>query len=591
MKSLKNKFIKVCSILLIVGIFVSCGDDFLSPKPLSTFMPENTYTNKEAMIALLNECRNILKNEFLLAGMMNAEYNTSDLCIYGEMYGNGLKNLDVQMTPDNVPDANIVVNNANGYWNFSYASIKSANVVISRHDKASYHSEEDKNAILAEGYFHRAYWYYRLVHQYGDVPFIGEEVTKPVVDLYTTSRKSILNHMVKDMEFAVQHLPVSVQFGEVSRAAGNHLLTKLYLSVGRFDDAVRAATEVIEKSGLALMKNRFGTQIDPVYREQVYEGNVLWDLFRKENISIAANTEGILISQDRVELRNNGASGMGSLRTRIWGPNVFGLPGMIRPNDPLYTYLLRGQAFARPSPYTAYTLWANSGDDLRHTWPNWFSMDRLYINDPAHADFGLPPPKPANDDSIRNWFPFQYYKIYVPDEVRSPITDANTMGGYTDFYVFRLAETYLLRAEAYWWNNNLNAARDDINEVRGRANAPLITATDVTIDYILDERARELFVEEPRKTELTRVAFIMADQGRDGYSAVNMHLNNFFYDRVMRRNEWYGQQIQTATGTFKMSPYHYLWPVPQSSINANTEGHINQNMGYYGSENNIPPLE
>jgi hypothetical protein len=42
---------------------------------------------------------------------------------------------------------------------------------------------------------------------------------------------------------------------------------------------------------------------------------------------------------------------------------------------------------------------------------------------------------------------------------------------------------------------------------------------------------------------------------------------------------------------FTMSPYHVLWPIPASTINSNTKGHINQNKGYAGSENNIPPLE
>jgi hypothetical protein len=40
-----------------------------------------------------------------------------------------------------------------------------------------------------------------------------------------------------------------------------------------------------------------------------------------------------------------------------------------------------------------------------------------------------------------------------------------------------------------------------------------------------------------------------------------------------------------------MSPYHVLWPVPQASINSNTLGVVNQNKGYSGYENNVPPLD
>jgi len=589
MKSLKIKFIKVCSILFITGVIISCSEDYLAPKPLSMFMPENTYTNKTAMISLLNDCRFILRDEFVdNFNQLNTEYIMSDYGVYAEPTTAAPKNMDVQITPSNASFLAIVYSSEQPtYWHLGFGAIKSANVVISRHDKANYDTEADKNEILAEGYFHRAYWYYRIVHQYGDVPFIDGEITKPTVDLYTMSRKSILNRLVTDMEFAVQHLPVSVQFGEISRAAGYHLLAKLYLSVGRFADAISATTEVIEKSGLALMKSRFGTKFNPEYEGVTYEGNVLLDLFRKENISIAENTEGILIAQDRVEFRDKGASIEGSCKMRNWGPGWTYLPGIIRAGHQ-HEYIGRGVGFTAPSPYNHYTIWKDCGDDLRHSWPNWFPIDSLKYNDPAQANFNQQYPKPNDPDTIRTWFSHQYYKIVVPDETHAY---NDPRGGYTDLYVFRLAETYLLRAEAYWWANQMDKARDDINAIRSRANAPLIATADVTIDYILDERVRELYTEEPRKTELTRIAFIMADQKRDGYSTDNMHQKNFFHDRVMRCNEYYGQQIQVPTGQWKMSAYHYLWPIPQTNIDANVEGHINQNLGYAGSENNIPPLE
>ena len=63
-----------------------------------------------------------------------------------------------------------------------------------------------------------------------------------------------------------------------------------------------------------------------------------------------------------------------------------------------------------------------------------------------------------------------------------------------DWYVIRLAETYLLLAEAYLNKGDKASAADAINVVRARAKAPLCTAADVTIDYILDERARELYL-------------------------------------------------------------------------------------------------
>jgi hypothetical protein len=119
----------------------------------------------------------------------------------------------------------------------------------------------------------------------------------------------------------------------------------------------------------------------------------------------------------------------------------------------------------------------------------------------------------------------------------------------------------------------------------------LAISAEITMDYILDERARELYTEEPRKTELTRVAFIMADQARDGYTVANLTTKNFFYDRVLRANHFYATQLSFGGTTFKMSPFHMLWPIPQSNINANTGAHMNQTPGYSGSESNVPPLE
>ncbi|MCX2452246.1 RagB/SusD family nutrient uptake outer membrane protein [Pedobacter sp. PLR] len=588
---MKNNY-KVPAMLSIFGLLLlgSCKKSFLTPNPLSIFTPENTYVDKGSMIALLNTSRVKLRNEFLNDNpLISTEYNASDLTVNGETAPQSLKDFDTQLTPNGAGNSKILDNSDSGgessYWSAAWDAVKAANIVITRHSQAKYSSEADKNEILSEGYFHRAYWYYRIVNQYGDVPLLLEEITKPTLDLQTSSRKRILRKMMADMEFAVKWLPVNAPRGAVNRAAGYHLLTKIYLCLGMFDQAISAANEVINKSGLALMTNRFGVdKANPKY-------NVLWDLFRKQNISLAENTEGILIGQDRYQVVGGTASG--SQRTRTYGPLWTGITGTTRNlGDPQYVYLLRGIARSRPSVSLAYGIWANSSGDYRHTWPNWFPMDSLKYNNPANpAQFNKPIPKSAVTDTIRCWFPFQYYKIVVPDEVNSPLISNDARGGYTDVYIFRLAETYLLRAEAYYWKNLMSNAADDINAVRRRANAPLIGPADVTMDYILDERARELFTEEPRKTELTRIAFIMADQGKNGYSTGNIDKKNYFYDRVMAANNFYGGKLVAGGIPFKMSPFHMLWPIPQSNINANTGGQINQNLGYTGSESNVAPLE
>jgi hypothetical protein len=160
-----------------------------------------------------------------------------------------------------------------------------------------------------------------------------------------------------------------------------------------------------------------------------------------------------------------------------------------------------------------------------------------------------------------------------------------------------LAETYLLRAEAYWWKGDVAKAMADLNAVRTRAGAaPYTDAAKFDIGTILDERARELYWEEPRKTELNRIAFLFAKtpsksyRGKS-YTKADFGKSNFFYDRVMEYTDFYNKGVKANNGQeYTMSPHHVLWPVPQAAISSNTQGQINQNFGYDGYGNNVPPL-
>jgi hypothetical protein len=195
-------------------------------------------------------------------------------------------------------------------------------------------------------------------------------------------------------------------------------------------------------------------------------------------------------------------------------------------------------------------------------------------------------------DTIRSWFGWPHYKLFVDDNENSP-----KQGGHSDWYVFRLAETYLLRAEAYFWKGELQKAADDINAVRTRAGCAPITAAQVNMGTIVDERARELFFEEARKTELTRISFLFAKTGKAAengktYTLDGISENNYLYDRVMAKNNFYKNGIVTNHGDkYTMSPYHILWPIPTRSINGNSDGRLKQNKGYTGYDPTVIPLD
>ena len=166
-------------------------------------------------------------------------------------------------------------------------------------------------------------------------------------------------------------------------------------------------------------------------------------------------------------------------------------------------------------------------------------------------------------DTIYSWYSWPHYKLYVPDPNNIVLE-----GGRGDWYAMRLAETYLLRAEAYWWKEDLVNAAADINAVRERAHAVPFTPDQINIGTILDERARELFFEEWRKTEMTRICYLLCKTGKPGhngkvYKLEDFSEENYWYDRIMEYGDFYNKGVVTINGKeFTISPYHVLWPIP-----------------------------
>lgn len=173
----------------------------------------------------------------------------------------------------------------------------------------------------------------------------------------------------------------------------------------------------------------------------------------------------------------------------------------------------------------------------------------------------------------------------------------------------RSAEVYLMLAECYYWKDNLGEAANMLNVVRKRAGADLLTAQDINIGEILNERARELYYEEHRHITLVRIAYTYALTGKpceifDGriYKMENLcgpkganNLKdagyNFWFDWISQHNNFYNKGVKNRFAEYTMSVHHMLWPIPNKDIRANTNGHINQNNGYLGCENNVTPLQ
>ena len=588
MDNMKRKiFLK--SVLLITTFigFMACKQEWLKPEPLSLFAPENVYVDKDGFLSLLYTMRKDLRKEHtgnLPNHSLVNEYAASDLA-----------------SPWSQLDFNKLTPSSSQFYGFLsmftmfYDGIKNPNILINRIQDVEGISDDDKNTLLAEAYWHRAYWYYRLVNTYGNVPFIDEEIVGAKLDFYTHSRWAILNKIQKDLEFAVEWLPETAEPGAISKGAGNHLLAKVYLANGEFDKAIHSATEVIN-GPYSLMTTRFGSSSNDPVR------NLIWDLHRPENFNIPQNTETILATIDRFEAPP-GARSDGLFTMRLynsqWHQGIVrdseGKAGMVA-SGPMYDSLGRGNANVRLTNFYQYDLWRDKDHtwkntpDLRRSDINWVDLDEIKYNNPSSVDYGKPVDisyLPSLADTFITLYAMPHYITYVPQQE----PNAQPFGGNGDWYVFRLAETYLLRAEAFLWKGQLSEAANDINVVRRRANASLIEAGDVSIDFIFDERARELFGEEPRHGELVRASYIMAKLGIDGYSLTDFSDRNYYYDRVTKFNITYQQKVTQRGNTANIAPFHVLWPIPSDVIKANTLGVINQNIGYQGGENNVDPNE
>ena len=171
------------------------------------------------------------------------------------------------------------------------------------------------------------------------------------------------------------------------------------------------------------------------------------------------------------------------------------------------------------------------------------------------------------------------------------IIDNNNCYYDTDWYMVRIAETYLLRAEARLAQGNKSGAADDINVLRNRAGARPATAADIDIDYILDERVRELFGEEQRWVTLSRLSCNPnATYVLDKYPTQDVTTSNTLYARTRkygfgyenddRGRETYIDALGNTRHIPNIKPHNYVLPIPIQIIQSNKDVKIPQNPGY-----------
>lgn len=475
---------------------------------------------------------------------------------------------------------NIQLQPENGWversWNKWYKIIANANTILS-HLNESELNENEETVVAAKAKFFRAFSYRHLVYLYGGIPLILEEIKGPETDFTRSPKEEVLNQIIEDAYEAASNLPSidQVEDGRVSNLVAQQLLAETYISLGSFDKAIEAATIVIDDPSTSLMTGRFGSRANEDPEDELLNfetpGDVYWDLFRRGNQNRSVgNTEALWVAQmetDEVGGLLSTGNRPGNQLERAVGPLAWillddpdGNAGMI--SQPLSDYNTggRGVSNLKPTDYVINDIWESDWDnDIRNA-PHNFVRDVIYNNPESnyYGESALEYPSPTLDNQEWRWYPHPS-KVTTPGNHPDAVYDnreRNILSGtagstYRDRYYMRLAETYLLRAEAYLSQGDKVNAADDINTLRERSNASSVGPDEITIDYILDERARELLFEEQRRITLVRTKKLI--------------------ERVREYNPLNGPQIED---------YHNLWPIPTAEIEANTDADLEQNPGY-----------
>ena len=622
----------------VVSLLSSCSDSWLKPEPLSFYEPDATLSTKEGLEAALTTCQRQLRYYYMSDNgpALATELIFSDMAVNSVSDLSGGQDLIMNVTPTSNNDW-FATNMIEWFWRTGMDGISFANTVISRLPHLTDIDETTKQQMLSRAYFQRAWRYYHLIFQFGDLPFLSKEVSGPKLDFRSVKMEVVIEQSIKDLEYAVAHIAERDDYGKENKGSCLMLLIKFYMAAGQFDKAVAAANTLINDLGFALMEEPFGTFENPAPSVHPITRNVVWDLHRPVNKAAAVNKETIMLMINRYDnsesrLQTNLLLNLtpfwaqtdktrGILvpsKTQSGVSRQAGTPDMMQLHpdyvDQRAVYG-RGEAFTRPTYFAEKGVWDDS-NDLRHSRAsgNWFVMEDLVYNDPALLNtddakyYGKHIQKYADDgtllcaDTIRCWFDFPYYKLWIKDtdrEVANGYNGGDYIGGAGDWYLYRLAEAYLLRAEAYYWLNEPNKAAEDINRIRKRAGCTkLFVATQLVgldgLDVIMDERARELTYEEFRHVELVRASFIKAKQ--DGTyespkSLADEASDSYWWHRIKKCNNYYNKGVRTLHGDeYRIAKHNIFWPVTQNNINANLYGRINQNYGYAGYEKNETPI-
>lgn len=502
-------------------------------------------------------------DEFTIGGMANSD----------EVAINGYTD---QLNPSNAQFQNP--------WNNNFTYINTTNGIIQYGSEVTGLSSEEKNGLIAQAKFLRAAYYFIMVRMYGPVPLdLGSGPLKFNTTPVTTSERApaadVYAAIVQDLTDAMNALPNEAsEPGRADKAAAMHLLAKVYLTRGwsdaaesdDFQNAFNLATELIDNQAA------YGLSLEQDFADVNAEGNE----HGPESIWTVEHTTDLTFNESDVDapangLKENRSNYFFHPYYEVQTVNVNGED--VNPVQRTMEYQRPWIRF-KPTKWLLQTAFANRTDDsrfdktFRTLWLcNKEDVPGFAVGDTAFYMPGHDVTQAERDaHTYRIWTPDDYTDLFYPDMKKYDDTNRDDIqySSTRPFIVYKFSETYLIAAEAALELGNPGDAVPYINAIRERAAyradntaqenqdaaaAMRITAGDVNIDMILNERSRELCGEQLRWFDLVRTHKLI--------------------DRVRQYN---------PEGATNVDEHFTLRPIPQSQIDLMTGDNKMdyQNPGY-----------
>ncbi len=570
---MKSYFLNIFKITALLAM-VACSD-ILDEQPRSVLTPDLFNTEKGikgGLTAAYNGLRYISGAQ---ASQFATEYGTDEFTT-GE--GTPTQILDMS-NGANAIDAS--TGDISTYWNNLFQFINTCNGIIQFGSQAGI-----SNELLAEAHFLRAYYYFQMVQMFGGVPLdlgSGELKfnTSQTNMAYRNTEQEVYDVIIADLQFAEENLPyTNPQVGHAVKATAVHFLAKVYLTQKQYALALTEAEKLLNPTNPYTV-NAYNVALLPSYASVIAPKNE----HNSEVLFTCEHTNDSYEFNETAAGFGSGPMGKDDRSLSYFTPNY---PSRFKlRDDDASGVLLRKLDYQRPwmrftsTYFLRQVIFADKTNDSRYE----ATFFTVYLNNNVEVNGLLNQPLKVGDTAFvfaatevsDEFKATKNYRIYNPSEITRQVfpglrkfadpnrKDVNDASG-RPFILAKLSETYLIAAEAAMETGDNAKARDYILILRQRAAKAgcvqnMIDATPATIDidYILDERSRELCAEQHRWFDLKRT-------GKWRERAGSYSINGI---------DEYPRDIK---------PHYDLRPIPQGQIdlmgNTEAEKAAFQNPGY-----------